>query len=161
MSLDPCDWVGSAIVDYLQSTAGTTSAGMSGSEFAIECFNRYWSGTGKGMNLAGERFEKIKAYIPSRSKSDIYDRNMQAYIKNEKTYYKSQVSFYNTPYALSLGTATVVYDESLKPVGLYDTYNPDWKDDGRSLKSEIQTRALSIAGAACSAKAFAIYYGTY
>lgn len=160
MSLDPCDWVGSAIVDYLQSTAGTTSAGMSGSEFAIECFNRYWSGTGKGMNLAGERFEKIKAYIPSRSKSDIYDRNMQAYIKNEKTYYKSQVSFYNTPYALSLGTATVVYDASFKPVGLYDTYNFD-SFKNRTWPKEGMVLAVRIAGTGCGAKAFNIYYGTY
>jgi hypothetical protein len=159
INTNPCDWVSGIIIDYFKINADNTAAGKSGSEFSIECFKRYWSGTGKGMELSEERFKKIKEYIPKRSKNDPDDVSKYVYTKNNKTYYKYIVSFYGTPYALSLGSATVVYDESFKPVGLYDTYDFNW--GGRSWNTEAMTRAVSIAGTVCMAKAFGIYYGTY
>jgi hypothetical protein len=128
-----------------------------GSTFAIACLNRYWAGTGQSMNLTAAQFGEIKKYIP---KHYSYDRNvMTPYTKNQKTYYKSVVSFYNTPYKLSLGTATVVYDENFKPVGLYDTY--DFNKGNRSFIPEAMTRAVDYVSSSCGVKSYNLFYGVY
>lgn len=146
--LDPCGWAQDYVNDYLSD--------KDGGEFAQECFNNYWSGTGNNMTLSSNRFEDIKKYI--KKPSSPYGMDLLG--KNGKTYYTQQVSFYGTPYHYSLGTATVTYDLNLNPVGLSDTYDFDPKSWGdRDAKSEAMTRAVNIVGSICDASSFKISYG--
>lgn len=56
--------------------------------------------------------------------------------------YKASFSWYDTKYENVFGGATIIFDQHLNPVGLYDKWDFDWKPWGeRSVKGEIKTRA--------------------
>lgn len=147
-NIDPCGWAQEYVNEYLEDTDG--------GDFSQECFNNYWSGTGDNMSLSDERFEDITKYVEKPTST----MGMTSFKKNGKTYYQLTNDFYDTPYALSLGNATVIYDSKMNPVGLSDTYdfNPmSWGD--RDIDKEAMTRAVFIAGNICGAEDFDILYG--
>jgi hypothetical protein len=157
-----CDTAYAVIMGYLSLYSGSDNASASanilGTDFSLTCFNNYWSGTGSDMNLTNAQFDNIKTFIPSRNNSN----GLTVFSKNGTTYYKGSVSFYNTPYALSLGTATITYNASFQPVGLADTYDfnvsgwnsrPGWNDE--------TTAAAGIVGTLCGAEQYDIRYGIY
>jgi hypothetical protein len=157
-----CSIAYTVMKNYLQShfssTSATTSENNKGAEFSVACFNHYWSGTGNTMYLTAGQFSEIKKFIPSQiNSSGLTPVNILGQI-----FYKKSVSFYSTPYALSLGSATIIYNANFQPVGLTDTYDfntsgwnnrPGWND-------EI-TWATGVIGTACGAKDYDIRYGTY
>ncbi len=117
--LDPCGWAQDYVNDYLGD--------KDGGEFAQECFNNYWSGTGDRMSISPDRFNDITQYV---NKPNSFN-GMSSFVKDGKQYYQSTASFYGTPYQYSLGSATIIYDSNMNPVGLSDTYdfNPmSWGD---------------------------------
>lgn len=70
------------------------------------------------------------------------------------------INYYNTPYALGLGRATVYYDDAGWPVGFMDTYDFNSLPWGtRSTGAEIKTRAVNAAGSLNGAKPFTISFG--
>ncbi|WP_302586759.1 hypothetical protein [Paraprevotella clara] len=108
------------------------------------------------MSISPDRFNDITQYV---NKPNSFN-GMSSFVKDGKQYYQSTASFYGTPYQYSLGSATIIYDSNMNPVGLSDTYdfNPmSWGD--RDAKSEAMTRAVNIAGTICDAASFNISYG--
>lgn len=145
--IDPCGWVHGYVNSYLEEQPG--------SEFSQECFNHYWEGTGNEMTVTNERFNDIVRNIKS-----INVNNFEIFIKDGNKYYKYTADFYNTPYALSLGQASIIYNSKSQAVGLYDEYDFNPMEWGvREYDKEAMTRAVNIAGQICDAKSFTIKYG--
>ena len=84
--LDPCGWAQDYVNDYLGD--------KDGGEFAQECFNNYWSGTGDRMSISPDRFNDITQYV---NKPNSFN-GMSSFVKDGKQYYQSTASFYGTPY---------------------------------------------------------------
>ncbi|MDR0559870.1 MAG: hypothetical protein LBG92_06840 [Prevotellaceae bacterium] len=129
----------------------------SGSDFSIECFNKYWSGDNSQMDLSHEKFNDIKNWTPPFEK--IPESNKRKIMIDGKDYYQADISFYGTPYGYSLGTATITFNSQGTPVGLSDTYDFNPGAEGRDKQAEFATKEAGKAGATCGAKAYKISYG--
>ena len=140
---------------------GNTIREKAGSAFSKDLFENFWNGNGD-IELSSKEFAGILNYIKNESPSSSPALDAKGFsldggcVKDTKR----AVNFYSSP-ALdkAFGTATIYYNSKGAISGFYDNYNFDKKKWGsRSLKAEIQTRAVRISSPKSSSK-YDIKYG--
>jgi hypothetical protein len=150
-----CGFAGSGRLDL--GVIGNFIRNQAGSEFSKDLFQNYWQ-AGGDIALSQTRFKSIV-----RAAGNIQQESPVT-LENGQPGMAKVHSFYTSPlYAKALGSATIYYSQSGKPVGFKDTYNFNWRfqwgQGSRSIVAEQQTRGVSIAGFLYGAKPFDIKYG--
>jgi RHS repeat-associated protein len=131
---------------------------VTGDSFNKDLFEQYWLGSGD-LSLTDEQFIKItNAGLEHNGGSVASSRAIT--LSNGEPGVATVIDYYNTPFALGFGRATVYYDNDGWPVGFRDHYDFNSSPLGtRSLKNEAITRAVNVAGRLNGAKPFTISYG--
>lgn len=127
--------------------------------FTRDMFENYWLGKGD-VTLSPERFKDIADYASTLG----LPKHGNVMGQNGQPLEWRQYNLYRSPdYTRSLGTSTLFYDKSGKPVGFYDNYNFDPGSPGkdRSLVREMETRVMHALPKPASAKPFKITYGNF
>lgn len=145
-------------------TEGNLIRGFMHPGFTQDMFENYWLGKGD-VDLSDARFKDITDYagtlpLPTGKNAGWVTG------PNGETLQKRMYNLYGSPdYRRSLGTSTLFYDQSGKPVGFYDYYNFDPSTPqhprNRSWDAEAETRIMNWLGSLHGAKDFPIYYGEY
>lgn len=127
------------------------------SEFEKKAFDRYWTGGGD-VTITGDEFADIvnsAAGLPVLETFQIGTKN-GSFIAHKFDFYS------NEKYNAGLGSAWIIYGAGGLAVGLYDRYDFNSKPWGvRSIKAELQTRAVQTAGYYSGAAPYQITYGTW
>ncbi len=134
---------------------GNVIRNQAGSEFSKDMFENYWLGRGT-VNLTQQQFNSIV-----KAAGAVYGNPEPVTLSNGQLGVAKVHSFYDSPeYSLSLGRATIYYNQAGGAVGFSDEYNFDPLAWGiRSINNEMKTRAVNAAGALYGATPFKIYYG--
>lgn len=157
-----------ALAEFIESKRpdlgleGDMMRGLLWPGFTRDLFDNYWQGDGQSIELSGPRFKDIADHA-SKLKPMAASRVTGP---NGQTLEARSYSFYGPrDYRRSLGTSTLYYDRSGKPVGFYDYYNFDPSTPqhprNRAWDAEAETRIMNLLGSLHGAKPFPIYYGEY
>lgn len=126
--------------------------------FTRDMFDNYWQGDGQGVQLSGPRFKDIADYAATLKPEKI----SHVTGPNGEPLEARLYSLYGSPdYSRSLGSSTLYYDQTGKPVGFYDNYNFDPSTGKRTGLAELETRVMHQLGPQQGARDFPIYYGEY
>lgn len=128
--------------------------------FSREMFDNYALGKGD-YELSPDRFQDIVNSAASLGQSP---KPVPVPGPNGEPLLRRTYDFSQSPdYALSLGSASLFYDRTGKPVGFYDNYNFDPAINKRSLLHEAETRAVHAIRPLlpATARPFELSYGLY
>ena len=122
-------------------------------------FSNYWKASGD-IVLSQSRFDNIvktASEIKTNDFKNVTLSNGQPGIAKVYNFYKSY------EYNFALGSGTIYYDQTGKPVGFMNTYDFNWRckwtKKSKPYWAERKTRLVSVAGFIHGAKPFKITYG--
>lgn len=126
------------------------------SDFEKKAFDRYWTGGGDTALTTGE-FQDIVNSAQGLPVLETFQVGTKSgsFIAHKFDFYS------NEKYNAGLGSAWIIYGDGGRAVGFYDRYDFNSKPWGvRSIKAELQTRAVQAAGYYSGAAPYQITYGT-
>jgi hypothetical protein len=126
------------------------------SEIEKDYFDQYWLGRGKKV-LGDEEFLRIVDASGAVVLTEPYEIEILG-----QTVLAQKLNYYKDPdYRYALGVATLFLDaKTRKPIGFFDNYNFDSRPWGaRSLRAEVATRSVELAGSFSGAKDYEVCYG--
>ncbi len=140
---------------FADSAVGDAIRTQMESDFGKEIFRAFWEGQTSRYDLSETEFSKIMQAVNGLDFAE-QEVTFPDGSKGKRRDYSLADNF---EYSKPLGSVAVYYDQNDKPVGFYDTFDFNWKWQGRNCIAEIQNRIFDMSGKAFGAHPFQIVYG--